>query len=178
MAATLARMETRLTAKPSLHKVRAPRPARGHEATDRRTAVALTSARGWLGEVGRSIRRVGWRAGSGCCGHTNGLALLAKTPGPGHQRLEELPDPRPRSLVGEVPVPVETLRRVRDQNLGPVHRVHVEEHERLAQVVLRAGGSQRTDGRPMTATGLPSQALSPYGREAQSMAFFKTPGTE
>jgi hypothetical protein len=31
-------------------------------------------------EVGRSIRRVGWRAGLRCWGHTNGL--LAKAPGP------------------------------------------------------------------------------------------------
>ena len=30
----------------------------------------------------------------------------------------------------------------------------------------------------MIATGLPVQALSPYGRDAQSMAFFSTPGTE
>ncbi len=28
---------------------------------------------------------------------------------------------------------------------------------------------------PMIAAGLPSQALSPWGREAQSIAFFNTP---
>src|SRR5512144_1948491 len=31
---------------------------------------------------------------------------------------------------------------------------------------------------PMTATGLPCHALSPYGREAQSIAFLSTPGIE
>src|SRR5262249_41077825 len=31
---------------------------------------------------------------------------------------------------------------------------------------------------PIRATGLASQALSPKGREAQSMAFLRTPGTE
>jgi hypothetical protein len=30
----------------------------------------------------------------------------------------------------------------------------------------------------MTAAGLPYHALSPYGRDAQSMAFFRTPGIE
>ena len=31
---------------------------------------------------------------------------------------------------------------------------------------------------PITATGLPCHALSPYGREAQSIAFLSTPGIE
>ena len=31
---------------------------------------------------------------------------------------------------------------------------------------------------PMIATGLPDHALSPYGLDAQSIAFFKTPGAE
>jgi hypothetical protein len=31
---------------------------------------------------------------------------------------------------------------------------------------------------PMSATGLPSNAFSMYGREAQSIAFFRTPGIE
>ena len=31
---------------------------------------------------------------------------------------------------------------------------------------------------PMIATGFPAQALSPYGLEAQSIAFLSTPGTE
>jgi hypothetical protein len=30
----------------------------------------------------------------------------------------------------------------------------------------------------MIATGLTSHALSPYGRDAQSIALFRTPGTE
>jgi hypothetical protein len=30
----------------------------------------------------------------------------------------------------------------------------------------------------MIATGFPSKGLSPYGFEAQSIAFFKTPDTE
>src|SRR5437667_9258322 len=31
---------------------------------------------------------------------------------------------------------------------------------------------------PMITAGLPSQALSPWGREAQSIAFFNTPDTD
>jgi hypothetical protein len=31
---------------------------------------------------------------------------------------------------------------------------------------------------PMIAAGFPAHALSPYGRDAQSIAFFNTPGTE
>ena len=31
---------------------------------------------------------------------------------------------------------------------------------------------------PMTAAGFPDQALLPYGRAAQSIAFFNTPGIE
>jgi hypothetical protein len=31
---------------------------------------------------------------------------------------------------------------------------------------------------PIIAAGFPFHALSPYGRDAQSIAFFKTPGIE
>ena len=44
----------------------------------------------------------------------------------------------------------------------------------------RLGKDEKIEGKdaPMIAAGLPSQALSPWGREAQSIAFFNTPDTD
>jgi hypothetical protein len=57
--------------------------------------------------------------------------LSLQSPRPGHERFEELPDSRPRPFVREVTLRVEALGRVRDHDLGSVHRVHVQEHKRL-----------------------------------------------
>src|SRR5262245_44501463 len=103
-------------------------------------------------------------------------AARAETPGPRHQCPGELPDERSRCLVVETTVFVEALGRVRDHDFGPVHRVHVEKHERLAQMILRPRRPVAPTDAPMTATDFPSHALSPCGREAQSIAFFSTPG--
>ena len=70
------------------------------------------------------------------------------------------------------------LGRVADHHLGLVHRVHVEEHESLPQVILRARRADGSDRRAHDRDRLAAHALSPYGREAQSIAFLSTPGTE
>ena len=49
-------------------------------------------------------------------------------------------------LVLEVALFVEALRGARNHHFGPIHRVHVEEYEDLAQVVLGAGGADAADG--------------------------------
>jgi len=55
--------------------------------------------------------------------------------------------------------------------------VHVEEDAAAAQIVLRPGCARHASGAPRTAQGLPANGWS-GGREAQSIAFFKTPVIE
>ena len=50
-------------------------------------------------------------------------------------------------LVGQVALIVEAFRRI-DHHFRLVHRVHVQKHESLAQMVLRAGSADDTNRRP------------------------------
>ena len=54
-------------------------------------------------------------------------------------------------LVLEVALFVEAFRSVGDHHFGPIHGVHVEEHEDLAQVVLGAGGAEGVTSRMASA---------------------------
>src|SRR5260221_4875928 len=60
----------------------------------------------------------------------------------GHQLLDELAG----GFVREFPRGVELGVRGADENLGLVERVHVEEHARAPQIVLRATGAERAGG--------------------------------
>ena len=59
---------------------------------------------------------------------------------------QQAPDHFLGLFVGEVACGIELLRGVCDHHLGLVDGEHVQEHETLAQVILRAGGALRTTG--------------------------------
>jgi hypothetical protein len=83
-----------------------------------------------------------------------------------------------RCFVRKVSIRVKSLRRICDHHFRLIDRKHVYIHEDLPQVTLRPSCPERAMEAPMMAAGFPDQALSPYGRDAQSIAFFSTPETE
>src|ERR1019366_2685980 len=94
------------------------------------------------------------------------------------QRRQQTADHLLRLLVGQIALGVATLPGQADHHLRLVEGVHVQKHKALAQVILCARRPHHSRRGPMTATGLPAHELSPYGRDAQSMAFLSTPGME
>src|SRR4051794_4903436 len=76
----------------------------------------------------RSSRAMTWR--SGC-------RTSPQPPDPGGERRQHLADDRGRRLVGQRAVGRELLRRLADEDLGPVQQPGVEEDEALTELVLR-----------------------------------------
>ena len=71
---------------------------------------------------------------------------LLQLPRPSGEALDELADAFPRVFIGEVALFIKALGRVGNHHLGPVKRVHVEEYEALAEMVLGATGAQHSRG--------------------------------
>jgi hypothetical protein len=84
----------------------------------------------------------------------------------------------PRRHVCQISFLIESVHGVADKDLGLVDWEHVEIHENLPQMILRTAVPIAPVDAPMIAAGLLFQALSPWGREAQSIAFFNTPDTD
>jgi hypothetical protein len=83
-------------------------------------------------------------------------------PRPVHEIPEQLSDEVLRRGVRELALRIKTLGGIADHHFGPVERMHVQKHKDLPQVILGARAVPRVPTEaPITATGLPSQALSP-----------------
>ncbi len=84
----------------------------------------------------------------------------------------------PRRHVCQISFLIKAVHGEADQHLGLVDWEHVEIHENLPQMICARAVPTAPVDAPMIAAGLPFQALSPWGREAQSIAFFNTPDTD
>jgi hypothetical protein len=80
--------------------------------------------------------------------------------------------------MDQISVLIGSMCSIRDNDLRLIERKQVESYKHLPQMVLGPSGSDCGEDAPMIAADFPDQALSPWGREAQSIAFFKTPGME
>jgi hypothetical protein len=103
---------------------------------------------------------------------------IADAPGPLHEILEQLMDILFGRVVREVPVFIKALGRIADHHLRTVEREHVQKNHRLAEMILRARRGDVSDRRAHDRRRFPFPRALAGGREAQSIAFLSTPGTE
>ena len=80
--------------------------------------------------------------------------------------------------MDQIAVLIESVCSIRDNDLRLIQGKQVESYKDLPQRVWARAVPIALRDAPMIAAGFPDQALSPWGRQAQSSAFFKTPGME
>jgi len=89
------------------------------------------------------------------------LGALPKLLGPFHKIPQQLADQVQGSFIRKGSLGVELLSGITDHHFGLIDRKYVQEHENLAEMVLRPYGPKISDRSSHNRHGLPDQALSP-----------------